>query len=136
MKRSIMILLVAGLLLAVPPASAQTLDELARIVREAATSEAQIDQEREARFIRERDKQKELLAEARKELTKENIRSDNLRVEYDQNERALAELVWFGRHQVMSRRLWTIPWCPRKCRAAPAFFLHWRSAVNFRLCRN
>ncbi len=75
-----------------PPAPAQTLDELARIVRDAASSEAKINQEREAQFVRERSNQRKLLAQARQELADENIRSDRLRDEYDQNERTLAEL--------------------------------------------
>ncbi|HMB58538.1 MAG TPA: MotA/TolQ/ExbB proton channel family protein [Xanthomonadales bacterium] len=75
-----------------PLAGAQTLDELARMVREAATSEAKINQEREAKFVRERNNQQALLAEARQELAAENARSDRLRDEYDVNERALAEL--------------------------------------------
>jgi len=73
-------------------AGAQTLDELARIVRDAVNSEAKINQEREAQFVRERNNQSNLLAEARRELADENNRSDRLREEYDQNERALAEL--------------------------------------------
>jgi biopolymer transport protein ExbB len=73
-------LMVAVLLLAVAPAAAaQTLDELARLVREAAGSEARINQEREARFVRERDQQRELLAEARRELADENARSGRLK---------------------------------------------------------
>jgi len=79
--------------LAVPPvASAQTLDELARIVREAAQSETRINQQREASFVKERDKQQNLLVRARQELATENARSDRLRDEYDRNERSLAEL--------------------------------------------
>ncbi len=79
--------------LAVPPvASAQTLDELARIVREAAQSETRINQQREASFVKERDEQQNLLARARQELATENTRSDRLRDEYDRNERSLAEL--------------------------------------------
>jgi biopolymer transport protein ExbB len=74
------------------PADAQTLDELARIVREAAVAEAKINQEREARFVRERNNQRQLLAEAREELAAEDNRSDRLRDEYDQNERTLADL--------------------------------------------
>jgi len=73
-------------------AAAQTLEELARIVRDAVNSEAKINQEREAQFVRERNNQNNLLAEARRELADENSRSDRLREEYDQNERALAEL--------------------------------------------
>jgi biopolymer transport protein ExbB len=80
------------LLLASVPAGAQTLDELARMVRDAASTEAKINQEREARFVRERNNQRQLLAEARQELAAENGRSDRLRNEYDQNERALADL--------------------------------------------
>jgi biopolymer transport protein ExbB len=85
-------LLAAALLSAPAGAPAQTLDELAREVREAASSEAKINEAREARFLRERDNQRQLLAEARNELADENSRSDRLRAEYDQNERGLADL--------------------------------------------
>ncbi len=74
------------------PASAQTLDELARAVREAAATEARINEEREARFVRERDNQRQLLADARAELARANERADRLRVEYDRNEKTLAGL--------------------------------------------
>jgi biopolymer transport protein ExbB len=73
-------------------AAAQTLEELARKVSEAAQTEAQINQEREARFLSERNNQRQLLEEARQELAAENARSDRLRNEYDENERALADL--------------------------------------------
>lgn len=75
-----------------PVAGAQTLDELARKVQEAATAETRINQQREAIFISERDKQQDLLAGARQELSSENVRSELLRDEYDRNERSLAEL--------------------------------------------
>jgi len=80
------------LLLSSQLAGAQTLDELARMVREAAGKEAQINKDREAEFVRERNNQRSLLAKAREERASENSRSDRLRQEYDQNERALAEL--------------------------------------------
>lgn len=92
MRTLIFSLLTAAVLAAPVPASAQTLEELARMVSEAAQSEAQINQEREARFLRERNNQRQLLAEARQELVAENARSDRLRTEYDQNERALVDL--------------------------------------------
>jgi biopolymer transport protein ExbB len=92
MKTLIGTLLFTWALVTVIPASAQTLDDLARTVREAATTEARINEEREARFVRERDNQSQLLADARAELASENGRADRLRVEYDQNERALADL--------------------------------------------
>lgn len=91
MKRVGMLLALA-MLAAAPAAAAQDLEELARMVREAAGSETKINQEREARFVRERDQQRELLTQARNELAAENTRSDRLKVEYDQNERALADL--------------------------------------------
>ena len=75
-----------------PVAGAQTLDELARKVQEAATAETRINQQREAIFVSERDKQQDLLAGARQELSSENVRSELLRDEYDRNERSLAEL--------------------------------------------
>ncbi len=91
MKRLTCIL--AAALLSAPAGSpAQTLDDLAREVREAAGSEAKINEAREARFLRQRDNQRQLLAEARDELADENSRSDRLRAEYDQNERGLADL--------------------------------------------
>lgn len=86
------IFVVASFLAASPMASAQTLDDLARIVREAAQNETRINQQREAGFVAARDQQQNLLAQARLELATENARSDRLRGEYDKNERSLAEL--------------------------------------------
>ena len=71
---------------------AQTLDELAEIVRRAASSEGQINQEREAEFLSERNNQRELLAKANAEKKHEEKRSDDLKTEYDRLERDLAEL--------------------------------------------
>ena len=75
-----------------PIAAAQTLDELAEIVRRAATSEGQINKEREAQFLRERDNQRNLLAQAKAEKARQEKRSDDLKTEYDRLERELAEL--------------------------------------------
>lgn len=74
------------------PANAQTLDELAEIVRQAATNEGQINQQREAEFLRDRDNQRNLLATAKSEKNREEKRSDDLKTDYDQLERELAEL--------------------------------------------
>jgi len=92
MNRMIFTVLAVATLSIPLTASAQTLEELARIGSEAGRSEAQINQERAARFVRERNNQRQLLAEARQELASENARSDRLRTEYDQNERTLADL--------------------------------------------
>ena len=58
----------------------------------AAQEEGQINQEREAEFVRDRNNQRQLLAQARQELANEEARSDRLKAEYDENERQLAEL--------------------------------------------
>jgi biopolymer transport protein ExbB len=84
--------LALAMLVIAPAAAAQSLDELADAVRQAVGSETRIKQEREARFVRERDQQRELLAQARQELAGENSRSNRLKSTYDQNERSLAEL--------------------------------------------
>ena len=86
------IFVATSILVLSPLASAQTLDELARIVREAATAETRINQQREATFVKERNNQRNLLTQARQELARENERSDRLADEYDKNERSLAEL--------------------------------------------
>ena len=92
MKKYLLAGCAAVALIAPFTAAAQSLEELARMVSEAASSEAAINQEREARFVRERNNQRELLEQARRELAAENARSDRLRTVYDQNERALADL--------------------------------------------
>ncbi len=91
MKHLRIIVAVSAFMLA-PLANAQTLDELARIVREAASSESKINEQREAEFVRDRNQQRDLLAAAQQELAGENALSDRLRDEYDVNERSLAEL--------------------------------------------
>jgi len=73
-------------------AMAQSLEELARIVEQAAQEEGQINKEREAQFLRDRNNQQNLLAQARQEKAREEARSDRLKTEYDSNERQLAEL--------------------------------------------
>jgi len=72
--------------------SAQTLEELAEMVRQAAASEGQINQQREAQFLSDRDNQRNLLARAKTEKRSEEKRSDDLKSEYDRLERELAEL--------------------------------------------
>jgi len=90
--RKLSSLLVIALLMFSATAGAQSLEELAEIVRRAASSESQINQEREAQFVRERDNQRNLLAAAKAEKKREEKRSDDLKSEYDRLERELAEL--------------------------------------------
>jgi biopolymer transport protein ExbB len=91
MKNLLIFLALALLVPASAPAS-QTLDELADMVRKDAASEGQLNKEREARFLRERDNQRKLLQQAKAELKHQEQRSDDLKGEYDKLERELAEL--------------------------------------------
>lgn len=79
-------LLVSGM------AFGQTLEELAQQVQRAATEEGQINAEREAEFQRDRNNQRQLLADAQAALAAQEARSDRLQSEYNENERQLAEL--------------------------------------------
>ncbi len=88
LKYPITVLFLAGTAVA----AAQSLDDLARDVERAAAAQGRINQEREARFLRERNNQQQLLAQARAELAAEQRRSERLQTEYDDNERQLVEL--------------------------------------------
>jgi len=90
--KKLTIIIAASMLLAANFASAQTLEELAEIVRQAASSEGKINQAREAQFLSDRNNQRNLLAQAKAELKREEKRSDDLKSEYDRLERNLAEL--------------------------------------------
>lgn len=85
------IMFAAVLLIASSFANAQTLDELAEIVRQAVNSEGKINQQREAEFLSDRNNQRNLLAQAKAALQREEKRSDDLKSEYNRLERELAE---------------------------------------------
>lgn len=85
------IMFAAVLLIASSVANAQTLDELAEIVRQAVNSEGKINQQREAEFLSDRNNQRNLLAQAKAALQREEKRSDDLKSEYNRLERELAE---------------------------------------------
>ncbi|MFU8831801.1 MAG: MotA/TolQ/ExbB proton channel family protein [Wenzhouxiangella sp.] len=92
MNRNVLIFLAT--LLAVPmSAQAQdTLEDLLRQVEQAASTEARVDQERLQNFIRQRNNQRQLLEQARAELSREEARSERLRNAFEQNEVRLVEL--------------------------------------------
>jgi biopolymer transport protein ExbB len=90
--KKLSMLVIASLLACSASAMAQSLEELAEQVRRAATEESQINQEREAEFLRQRDNQRNLLGQAQRERQREEERSDRLKAEYDRLERELAEL--------------------------------------------
>lgn len=68
------------------------LDELLEQTRSARTREATLNQEREAKFLSERNKQAALLAEARAELTEQQRRSTALSTAFDANEKKLVDM--------------------------------------------
>ncbi|AKS40854.1 MotA/TolQ/ExbB proton channel family protein [Wenzhouxiangella marina] len=95
--KSKILLFVAALVVAPLGAQAQdsqtqTLEDLLRVVEQAASEEARVDQDRLQRFIRERANQRQLLDEARAELARQEARAERLRNAFDQNEIALVEL--------------------------------------------
>ncbi len=90
--KKLSIIVGAAMLMVASLANAQTLEQLAKIVRQAASSEGEINQQREAQFLSDRNNQRNLLAKARAELKREEKRSDNLKSAYDKLERQLAEL--------------------------------------------
>ncbi|GAB4181716.1 MAG: MotA/TolQ/ExbB proton channel family protein [Wenzhouxiangellaceae bacterium] len=92
MKKIILTMAALGLFAATQVNAQQTLDQLLSEVQRAASAEGRFNQEREARFQRERNNQQQLLAQARQELAREERRSEQLQTEYDENERQLAEM--------------------------------------------
>jgi len=68
------------------------LQQLADDVQRASQQQGQINREREAQFVRERNRQRELLRQARAELAEQRNLSDRLQTEFDTNERDLSEL--------------------------------------------
>lgn len=72
-------------------ATPEQLDALVRAVRDEALQEAAHDQERIERFLDERERQNELLDEARAALAAQNQRADSLREQYENNEVTLTQ---------------------------------------------
>ncbi|MEM7053879.1 MAG: MotA/TolQ/ExbB proton channel family protein [Pseudomonadota bacterium] len=82
------------LLLVLPMAvhAQETLDDLLREVEQAAGEEARIDQQRLQEFQRERNRQQQLLQQARQQLAAAEARTNQLNAAFDNNEQRLAEL--------------------------------------------
>ncbi|MDX1570772.1 MAG: MotA/TolQ/ExbB proton channel family protein [Xanthomonadales bacterium] len=93
MKKLISIALLS--LVAAGMAGAQqggTLDQLLEQTRQAAEQTNRINQQREQEFINNRNQQRNLLAQARADLAAAERRSDQLKNQFDENEKALADL--------------------------------------------
>jgi biopolymer transport protein ExbB len=84
-------LLVLALLVAAAVSHAGPLDALLKEVQQERREQARLDRQREAEFRAARDRQAQLLAEARARLEAEQARSARLRQQFDDNEKRLAE---------------------------------------------
>lgn len=81
--------LIASLVALPASANITEIDELVEAVRAEAFEEAAHDEERINTFLAARDEQARLLREAQAELARANNRADQLRIEYEENERTL-----------------------------------------------
>jgi len=75
-----------------PALAVDSLDELLQQVRESRSQLSAENQERERRFVQNRNEQRELLNQARQELAAAERRSDELTNQFNANELQLAEL--------------------------------------------
>jgi biopolymer transport protein ExbB len=91
LRGTLLLLTFAGMSLA-HGASPGNLDELLEQTRSARQHEAQMNVEREKRFIAEREKRAELLNTARTELAAQRARTASLSGSFDAGEKKLAEL--------------------------------------------
>ena len=81
-----------GLLCAPVAFAASPMQDLLSQVQQAAQAQQQLDAAREAQFLKARDQQAALVAQAEAELHAEQSRSDALRGEYENGQRTLAQL--------------------------------------------
>jgi biopolymer transport protein ExbB len=84
--------LAAQLLLSSAAAAADNLDQLLEQTRSARAQRAQLNAEREKRFLGDREQQARLLEEARRERDAEEARGRDLSAQFDANELRLKEL--------------------------------------------
>ena len=83
--------LLAALLPLSAMATGEDVDALVESVRQEALREAAFEEERIRRFLDERERKSEMLAEARAQLAAANRRADQLRGEYEANEATLTD---------------------------------------------
>ncbi len=94
MSRSILLVLGLLPLLAyaqTQPPAPHSLDELLKTVLQQHGAQRQEDAEREQRFLKQRDQQQAMLAEAKAALAAEEARGNALKGAYDKNEQAIAQ---------------------------------------------
>src|SRR6187399_830818 len=87
------VVLAAFFLVQIPlAAAAQPLDQLLEQTRNSRQTEARVNQERDAKFVAERQQRAALLAEARQVVARERARSTQLTSAYETNEKQLGAL--------------------------------------------
>src|SRR6478609_9976571 len=95
-RLAIAILLLAPLGLSIAfaaaPAAPASLDDLLEQTRTVREREAKLNQQREATFLAERNKQAALMSEARAELAEQQRRSSMLTSTFDANEKKLTDM--------------------------------------------
>ncbi|TQV86602.1 MotA/TolQ/ExbB proton channel family protein [Aliikangiella coralliicola] len=77
---------------AVEPPAAQTLDELLKLVKQNKIRQTNVNKEREAIFLRDRNRQRALLNQALAEKKAEEDRMNRLKAQYEANEKRLSEM--------------------------------------------
>ena len=83
--------LLPGVALAQAPA-AKGMDDLLKRIQQDGAASAKLNQEREARFLRDRSAQAEMLQKAEAEYAAVKARSDSIRARYEANQKQIAEL--------------------------------------------
>lgn len=73
-------------------ASAGSLDDLLKQVKQSMAAEAKVNKAREAEFLKDKNRQQQLLANARAKLVAEKARGEALKLAFDENEQNLAEV--------------------------------------------
>lgn len=85
-----LILIFTALVVLGGSANAETLSDLYRQVQKAVANEGKINKKREAEFVAARNRQSQLLSQAKAELAAQERRAESLKSEYDVNEKELA----------------------------------------------
>ncbi len=90
-KIKIVLVLLFAALFCTPAFSAQSLDALLKQVKQAKAEEARLNKQREAEFLKDKNRQVQLLAAAKQKLAAEKARGESLKQQFDENEQKLAE---------------------------------------------
>lgn len=82
----------SSIAIAAEPANVNNLDQLLEMVKQSAIENSRQNKQRETTFLQQKQQQQSLLNDAKKELRKEQTRSDRLKRQYQSNEKTLTDL--------------------------------------------